>query len=76
MKFSYLKEQEKWEQARFISYIICQIYSKKKLKPADIISFNWESNKLNDIDIKSERERMKKLANEYINSLKHGDSKS
>ena len=39
----YRKNKESWEQTRFISYILAQVNSAKKLKPTDILSFSWDS---------------------------------
>ena len=36
------KNKSGWEQARFISYIIAQVNSRKNLKPTDILSFTWD----------------------------------
>lgn len=36
------KNKAGWEQTRFISYIIAQVNSTKKLKPTDILSFKWD----------------------------------
>jgi len=43
-------ERSNWEQTRFIAYIIAQCNSKKKLKPDDILKFDWDidNNKSND----------------------------
>lgn len=41
----HLRTKDSWEQARMISYITAQINSSKKLKPTDIIKFEWEQDK-------------------------------
>lgn len=38
----HLRHKESWEQARMIAYITAQANSKKKLKPTDIIKFEWD----------------------------------
>lgn len=38
-----LSFRQYWEQTRFISYVISQCNSKKKLKPTDIIKFEWDN---------------------------------
>jgi len=38
----HLRTKDNWEQARLISYLIAQTNSKKKLKPTDIIKFEWD----------------------------------
>lgn len=35
-------EREEWERARFVSYIIAQTQSTKKMKPSDILKFPWD----------------------------------
>ena len=46
------KNKSEWEQTRFISYIIAQVNSTKKLKPTDLIKFDWDEKKVSDnIDI-------------------------
>lgn len=69
MKYQYLAIKESWEQTRYLCYIIAQCNSKKKLKPSDIISFQWEKEEkeadtaISNQDIK----RLKKKAQEYLN---------
>jgi len=41
-------EKRSWEQARFISYIIAQVNSKKQLKPEDILKFDWDRDRENE----------------------------
>ena len=36
------KEKNGWEHTRFICYITAQTQSTKKLKPTDILSFEWD----------------------------------
>jgi hypothetical protein len=40
---SNLTYKTSWEQTRFLSYIIAQCQSTKKLKPTDIIKFAWDN---------------------------------
>lgn len=66
MKYSYYANQDLWETSRLVSYLIAQVNSKKKLKLQDILEFQWE--KSDPINVSNEeRDRLQKLANEYIN---------
>lgn len=62
------KNKASWEQCRFLSYIIAQVNSTKKLKPTDILSFNWDkveedkNTAISDEDI----ERLKNKAKQYM----------
>lgn len=38
----HLRVKDSWEQARLISYVTAQVYSRKKIKPTDIMAFAWE----------------------------------
>ena len=38
-------EKNDWERSRFESYVLCQINSKKKLSPTDIVKFSWDNEK-------------------------------
>lgn len=38
----HLRVKESWEQTRMISYLIAQTNSKKRLKPSDLMRFQWE----------------------------------
>lgn len=37
-----------WERCRFLAYVQASTWSKKKLKPGDLIKFAWEKDDLND----------------------------
>lgn len=56
------KNKASWEQCRFLSYIIAQVNSTKKLKPTDILSFNWD---------KVEEDKNTAISNEDIERLKN-----
>ena len=66
----YRKNKESWEQTRFISFIMAQVNSTKKLKPTDILSFNWDevpaeekhSTAISNDDVK----RLMEQADQYI----------
>lgn len=65
------KNKASWEQCRFISYMIAQVNSTKKLKPTNILSFNWdkeEENK-NTMITNEDIERLKNKANQIIKKL-------
>ena len=71
----HLRVKESWEQTRMISYLIAQTNSKKRLKPTDLMQFQWEHTD----DVKQPKtkpltiedvERIKAQAIERENSLK------
>ena len=66
----YRKNKESWEQTRFISFIVAQVNSTKKLKPTDILSFNWddipESEKHSTAISNEDIKRLQEQADEYI----------
>lgn len=65
------KNKASWEQCRFISYMIAQVNSTKKLKPTDILSFNWdkEEDNKNTMITNEDIERLKNKANQIIKKL-------
>lgn len=63
------KNKASWEQCRFLSYIIAQVNSTKKLKPTDILSFAWDKPQTDDknTSISNEDiERLKNKAKQYM----------
>lgn len=58
--------REEYEIMRFQSYITAQTQSTKKLKPTDIISFNWD---------KQNEEKVTTISNEDINRLREKANK-
>ena len=67
------KHKTSWEQCRFLSYIIAQVNTTKKLKPTDILSFNWdniEDSDKNTAISNEEIERLKNKAKQFME--KHG----
>lgn len=64
------RNKESWEQTRFISYIIAQVNSTKKLKPTDILSFNWDEMKDDQqsetVITNDEIKRLKEKADQYL----------
>ena len=71
MRNAYKKSINSWEQCRFISYIIAQVNSTKKLKPTDILSFTWdkEDDNKNTMITNEDIERLKNKANQIIKKL-------
>lgn len=64
------KNKAGWEQARFIGYVTAQVNSKKKLKPTDILSFNWDKPTKADTAISnSDIARLKDKAKETLKLL-------
>ena len=65
------KNKASWEQCRFISYMIAQVNSTKKLKLTDILSFNWdkEEDNKNTMITNEDIERLKNKANQIIKKL-------
>ena len=60
-----------WEQTRFLGYITAQTQSTKKLKPTDILSFEWDQlseNKETTIT-NNDIERLKEKAKITLNKL-------
>lgn len=51
-----------WEQTRFLATAILQPYSKKALKPADIVRFSWDETVNAVPKGTSSRERMEEVA--------------
>lgn len=68
---AYKKSRDSWEQCRFISYVLAQINSTKKLKLTDILSFTWdkeEEDDKNTIITNEDIERLKNKAKQYLNT--------
>ena len=71
MRNAYKKSRDSWEQCRFISYVLAQINSTKKLKLTDILSFTWdkeEEDDKNTIITNEDIERLKNKAKQYLNT--------
>ena len=72
MRNAYKKSRDSWEQCRFISYVLAQINSTKKLKPTDILSFTWdkeEEDDKNTIITNEDIERLKNKAKQISKKL-------
>lgn len=67
------KTKSEWEQTRFLAYITAQVNSTKKLKPTDILSFDWDKDSVaSDIDIAE----IKRKRDEYLKSQGYEGLKS
>lgn len=67
-EYSYLREQENWEQARLTAYVTAQCNSTKQLKATDIVNFPWENKQTKEqtkID-KKKLEQVKAMAQDII----------
>ena len=60
MKYNYYKEQDSWEQARFLGFITAKSHGAKNLKITDLIKFQWENTNNGKPQIMSD-EDMKRL---------------
>ena len=71
LKYGYYSVKDGWEQARLISYLIAQTNSTKKLSMNDIIKFYWEKEEIEESPeiTKIDAERLKQLADNYINNI-------
>ncbi len=58
------KHRERWEQTRFLAYIIAQCNSKKRLKLEDILKFDWDgkSGGTDEAPTKKDVERLAQMA--------------
>lgn len=65
------KNKTGWEQTRFLGYITAQIQSTKKIKPTDILSFDWdkEVDSKESVITKEDIERLKEKAKQTLNKL-------
>lgn len=65
-RFSY-KDRSAWEQARFVAYVMAQVNSTKKLSATDLLTFPWEKEEKEPVEITdSDVDRLKKKMNQYI----------
>ena len=53
-----------WEQCRFNVYSVAQMFSKKQLKPSDILKFEWDNT-----DVIGEESNNHDISNEDIKRL-------
>ena len=65
------KNKTGWEQTRFLGFIIAQTQSTKKIKPTDILSFDWdkEVDSKESVITKEDIERLKEKAKLTLNKL-------
>lgn len=68
LKYQYYAHKDDWEQARLISWLIAQTNSTKRIKPTDIIKFDWEEDSKPHIKTISNQQiqRLRKKAQKYI----------
>lgn len=71
-------DSNSWEQTRFISYLIAQTNSKKKLNIYDIMKFPWEETQnSHNIEISNnDVSRLKSMANNYIKYIQNTNNGS
>jgi hypothetical protein len=70
LKGAELSERVGWEQTRCLCYVTAQVQSRKKLKPSDVLSFDWDKERKGDTEITSaEVARLKKKAAEMAAKL-------
>lgn len=62
------KSKENWEQSRMIAYVIAQCNSRKKLKPSDIIKFDWDEESSDTSISNDDIKRLKEKAKQYIHN--------
>lgn len=76
MKNSYLKKKDDWEIGRFISYVVAQVNSSKKITMDQLLKFPWEDdakkNKEAQVVSKQEREELIRKSKE-MEKLLFGD---
>jgi hypothetical protein len=53
-------DRDEWERTRFQSYITAQCQSTKKMKPTDIIKFDWDNEGKKQTTTKQQFEEYKK----------------
>lgn len=76
IKYDYYSSKDSWEQSRLVAYVIAQVNSSKKIKPTDIMKFEWdnggnETTKISDEDVKRLQEKARKYM-KYMNSNTNG----
>jgi hypothetical protein len=49
-----LSERTGWEQTRYLCYVTAQVQSRKKLRPSDILTFEWDGEQKGDTGISDE----------------------
>lgn len=65
-----------WEQTRFLGYCSVQMFSKKKLTPTDLLTFEWEAPDKGEIEISnSDIQRLKEKSEQYSKLLNRNGEK-
>lgn len=55
------KEKAGWEQTRVLAAMMLQPFSKKAVKPTDVLRFPWDSERKVQEGMRSTRERMEEV---------------
>ena len=55
------KEKAGWEQTRVLAAMILQPFSKKAMKPTDVLRFPWDNERKVQEGVRSTRERMEEV---------------
>ena len=69
-----LKSRESWEQTRLLAYMTAQVNSTKKIKPTDILQFEWDKKEPVDEEkmiSKADVKRLSKKTDEVLKKLKN-----
>jgi hypothetical protein len=65
-----LSERTGWEQTRYLCYVTAQVQSRNRMKPSDILSFEWDEEKKGDTKISNEEiAKLKKKAAETASKM-------
>ena len=75
MKYSYYKNKVDWERTRFNAYCTVQIQSKKRIRPEDLIKFNWEKESEVHIPTDEEIKQVAEWAKQIRKNRKMSDIK-
>ena len=69
-----LKNRDSWEQTRFVAYMTAQVNSTKKIKPTDILQFEWDEKEPVEEKMisKEDRKRLSIKTDEVLKKLKNG----
>lgn len=55
--------RDAWERTRFLATAMLQPYSKRQLRPTDVLRFEWDSHEPDVAPKPSTRERFEEMAN-------------
>lgn len=63
-------ERAAWERTRYVCYVTAQVQSRKRLKPSDVLRFEWDGERKGDTGMSNEDvERLKKKSAEVLESV-------